>query len=218
MLKDQVNVADSGLLSLRHNSKLIDERVMRSELDKPVVEVKGWVNLIMRERGKIVPGSHRQGFNIWTNTGREYLALLMSIATAPSTSFRSDHVSYIGVGTGTQIEDTSVLSLAQGVPYIAGVYLAALDVPPTFPLTPTRTTVRFNRVFAENEVSIGGGNYDITELGLFTDGAPSSNYTPGTRDTTYTNWISQSPVAYKTFEPVRKTNALELAVSWEIRF
>lgn len=216
--RDLINVVDQGFVRLRNRAgAIIAGRDFRSDLDKPIVEVKGWVDIITRERGKIV--QRRTGHNIWTNTGREFLAMLMSIETAPSTGFRSDRVAYIGVGTGSQIEDAGVLSLVTPVSYVAGQFLAALDVAPTFPLNPTRTTVRYHRLFAQNEITTSpGSRVDISELGLFTNGNPSSGYAPGSRLTGIATAGAQNPVAYKTFEPVGKTDALELEVSWEIRF
>lgn len=224
MFKDIVRVADQGFVRLVDKlGKAIAGSAWSSPLDdeKSVVEVKGWVKTFMRQNGKIVPGSHREGHNIWTNTGREYLALLMSIETGPSTAFRSDRMAYIGVGTGSTIEDVGVTKLVQPVEYQVGQFLAPLDVPPTFPLTPTRTTVRYNRTFAENEITLSPGTQvNISEMGLFTNGSPTASpaYNPGTRQTGIGTAASQAPNAYKTFEPVGKTDALEFVVAWEIRF
>jgi hypothetical protein len=223
MFKDIVRVADSGFMKLRgYVGKLLDERTWFEPSDeKSVVEVKGWVSLCLRERGKIVPGSRREGHNIWTNTGREYLALLMSIETPPTSAFRNDRIAYIGVGTGSTVEDVSVLRLVNPVQYTIGQFLAPLDVPPTFPLTPTRTTVRYHRTFAEDEITLTpSSQVNISEIGLFTNGSPTAPipYTPGTRDTGIANAGSQAPSAYKTFEPIGKTDSLELEIAWEIRF
>lgn len=223
MFKDIVRVADQGFVKLRNRlGKSFVERAWFDPSDeKSVVEVKGWVKVCLRERGKIVPGSVREGHNIWTNTGREYLALLMSIETAPTTAFRNDRIAYIGVGTGSTVEDVGVLNLVTPVQYATGQFLAPLDVPPTFPLTPTRTTVRYHRTFAEDEITLSpGSQVDISEMGLFTNGSPTAvpAYSPGTRDTGITNAGSQAPNAYKTFEPIGKTDSLELEIAWEIRF
>jgi hypothetical protein len=220
--KDFIQVADSGFLRLRNRAgSIIAGRSLGA--DRSVVEVKGWVSLYLRERGKKVPGSSRDGHNIWTNTGREYLALLMSIATGGAVSgtrFRSDAVGYIGVGTGSTLEDTSVLSLVSPTKFTSSDFLAPLEVPPTFPLTPTRTAVRYKRTFAENEITLDASTVNITEMGLYTNGSPTNipAYAFGTRDVTFAQAIAQSPVAYKTFEPLAKTNALQLEISWEIRF
>jgi hypothetical protein len=156
-ISDIVRVMDRGIANLRSRAGEIIGGRKWGDGDS-VVEVQGWVKLLMRERGKIVPGSHREGHNIWTNTGREYLALLMSIASAPSTGFRSDKIAYIGVGTGAQVEEAGVLRLITPVAYVTGQFLAPLDVPPTFPLTPTRTTVRYHRIFAEDQITLTPGS------------------------------------------------------------
>ena len=219
MFKDQVQVHDGLQAILRTKTGEVISSLHDERLDKPIVQVKGWVELCLRERGKIVPGSHRSGYNIWTNTGREYLALLMSYQLS-STPFRSDRIAYIGVGTGSKLEDTSVLSLAQPIAYTGSYFLAPFDIPPTFPLSPTRTTVRYSRVFAENEITTSGAQVNISEIGMFTDGSAIHvpPYTPGSRDRTLVNALLQAPMAYKTFEPVGKTGSLELEMSWEIRF
>lgn len=215
--RDIVRVLDRGFANLRTRAGAL---IAGRDWDdtKSVVEVQGWVKLVMRERGKIVRGSHREGHNIWTNTGREYLALLMSLATGPNTGFRNDHMAYIGVGTGAQVEEAGVTRLVTPVAYQTGQFLAALDVPPTFPLTPTRTTVRYHRIFEESEITISpGSTVNISEMGLFTNGR-QSDYAATLRDTTLASAGSQSPNAYKSFEPIGKKDSLQLEVSWEIRF
>jgi hypothetical protein len=219
MFKDIVQVVDRGFARLRTRAgEIIADRVFSEE--KSVIQVKGWVSLCLRERGKIVPGSRRDGHNIWTNTGREYLALLMSLQVAPATPFRTDSVAFIGMGTGSRLEEVGVLNLLTPVAYAPALFLAALDTPPTFPLTPSRTTVRYKRTFLENEITLAPGTVNVSEMGLYTNGSPTSvpAYNPTTRDTSLVNAASQAPVAYKTFEPVPKTDALELEISWEIRF
>lgn len=224
MLKDFVRVADAGLARLRTRTGVVLQELAWEflgidQLDKPVVEVKGWVTAVLRERGKIV--KRVEGHNIWTNTGREYLALLMSYQLA-NTPYREDRVAYIGLGTGAQSEDASVLGLVTPIAYTAGTFLADLDVPPTFPLTPTRTTVKYHRTFLENEVTLTpGSRVDISEMGLFTDGDPTAvpAYDPGTRSTALADAADQGPVAYKAFtEVLPKTDATQFEVSWEIRF
>ncbi len=215
--RDMVRVLDRGFANLRTKAGAF---IAGREWDdtKSVVEVQGWVKMVMRERGKVVRGSHREGHNIWTNTGREYLALLMSLQTGPNTGFRSDHIAYIGVGTGAQVEEAGVTRLVTPIAYATGQFLAALDIPPTFPLTPTRTTVRYHRIFDETEITTTpGSTINISEMGLFTNGR-QSDYAPGLRDTTLAAAGSQSPAAYKSFEPIGKKDSLQLEVSWEIRF
>ena len=215
---DLVHVMEDGFVRLRNKAgEIVAGRKLLSDLDKPIVEVKGWVDLCLRERGKKVPGSSRSGFNIWTNTGREYLALHQSYKDSTH-RYRDDGVAYIGVGIGTQIEDVNVLELVNPWPYAPALYLAALEVPPTFPLSPTRTTVRYRRIFVEAEITTTPGvRVLVSELGLFTDGYPASDWVPGSM-ANHLNLGTNAPVAYKTFEPVGKTDALQLEVSWEIRF
>lgn len=219
MFKDLVHVADQGIARLLKKGKALGLRSWYTpSAEKSVVEVEGWVTAILRERGKLV--SRRSGKNIWTNTGREFLAMLMSIETG-STAFRSDRIAYIGAGTGAAIEEPGILNLVTPIAYAPGQFLAPVDVPATFPLTPSRTTVRFHRIFAENELTTSPGTQvDVTELGLFTNGSPTSVpiYSPGTRDTGIANAGTQAPCAYKTFDPIGKTDSLELEISWEVRF
>lgn len=218
MLKDIVRVADSGFASLRGKlGKAIAGRSWESE--RSVVHVQGWVRSVMRERGKIVPGSHRDGHNIWTNVGREYLAMLMSASSlSPTTTyFRSDRVMYIGVGTGSQIEEANVIGLVNPVAVEGTTFLAEVEAPPTFPLSPSRTTVRFARSFSTGQITTSATPVVISELGLFTDGNQST-FEAGARDLFMTGASSQSPVAYKTFEPIEKTNNLVFDIEWEIRF
>lgn len=220
-ISDIVRVTDRGVVDLRSKDAGGTPGGIASSRywgDDVIIGAQGWVKILMRERGKIVPGSHREGHNIWTNTGREYLALLMSIASAPSTGYRSDKIAYIGIGTGAQVEEAGVLGLVTPVAYTTGQFLAPLDVPPTFPLTPTRTTVRYHRIFDEDQITLSpGSTVNISEMGLFTNGR-QSDYAVGLRDTTLAQAVNQSPAAYKAFEPIGKKDSLQLEVSWEIRF
>jgi hypothetical protein len=215
--RDEVHVRDAGVAVLRDTRSGVSDlqrREWESFAEKSVVEVKGWVTAILRERGKIV--KKVEGHNIWTNTGREFIAMLMSLSVG-STKFRADNVAYIGVGSGTQTEDAGVLQLLTPIAYTTGQFLAALDVPPTFPLSPSRTTVQYHRTFLENEITLSAGTINVTEIGLYTDGSPSSSYTPGTRDRTLANAAQQAPVAYKSFDALGKTNTMQLDLSWQIR-
>jgi hypothetical protein len=216
MFHDCVRILDAGVMRLRSlMGEIVASREWRAE--KSVVEVHGWVKMLMRERGKIVPGSHREGSNVWTNTGREYLAQAMSLKTAPTTAFRSDLVTHIGVGTGASVEEPGVTQLAVPKAYDIGLYLAPLDTP-TFPLAPTLTTVRFHRTYSETEITIDTTEEMVSEAGLFTNGSPTQNYAPTTRDLTIQNASLQAPVAYKAVEPLGKRNSMQLEVYWEIRF
>lgn len=212
---DKVSVSDAGHIKTSSGQ----ERSWGDLTQESVVGVTGWVKMVMRERGKIVPGSHREGKNVWTNTGREFLAMLMSIATGPTTKFRTDSISYIGLGTGTNpTAGAGIVSLVAPIAFQPGDFLAQLDVPPTFPLAPSRTTVRFHRTFTENQITYVPGTVNISEMGLFTDGDPALNNAAGTRNITLATSGSAAPCAYKTFDPLAKTESMQIDVAWEIRF
>ena len=218
---DRIHVTDAGRIRLQRSS------VFEWGDERSVIEVKGWVRALCRERGKIVPGSRREGKNIWTNTGREFLAMLMTYKPGGTNPYRNDRTSYIGIGIGLQTEDPGVVSLISPVPYVSGTFLAPLDHNATdFPLSPTRTTVKYVRVFAEDQLTFGAtSSLLISELGLFTDGNPNSDFQAGApppvgpgRPDDINSALLQAPVAYKGLpEPVEKTNALEFQVEWEIR-
>lgn len=229
MFKDIVKVTDSLLVKIRNKlgsyaAHLIED----GDLDKPVVTVKGWVEAITRCNGKTL--TKRSGYNIWTNTGREYLSLRSSWTTflpppniSSSTPFRTDGIAYIGVGTGSQVEDVNVLRLANPVGYDSAggtVFLKGLEVPPTFPLSPNRTTVRHRALFTESEISnTPSSTVFISEFGLFSSGDPQSSYAPRTSGSLAMSVAEyQRPFAYKTFEPIPKTDAMELEVLWDIKF
>jgi hypothetical protein len=183
-------------------------------------QVKGHVQLEMRERGKLV--GHREGFNIWTLTGREYLTELIALQSVnPAREvFRNDRVAYLGVGTGAQPEVSNITSLVEPVPYRAGEFLAGLAAPATFPVTGTdaaRTSVQFLREFSRGEISLG---FDVvlSEAGLYTDGDPDNDWDITSTPTDYATASGRAPVAYKTFEPITKTTQFTLRVIWEVRF
>lgn len=228
-LKSIVQVSDQLELFTRDQCGPVSVRCASQERhDSPVIE--GFFSAVCRERGKLVHGSRREGFNIWTLTGREYLAQLMSYqayhTTAhnggspdPDSIWRDDRIRYVGFGQGTSPEVSSVFQLTSPIEASAGIFLAQLAIP-TFPLVSvggSRTTVRYSRSFSEIELSLIGP-VSITEAGLFTDGDPASSYTPKTRDVGITNAASQAPVAYKSFEPIRKTQNFVLEMFWEVRF
>lgn len=208
-MMDRVKIDDSLQLNTGGKSVELCER--------SVVETKNWVKVVLRERGKIV--ATREGKNVWTNSGREYLAQLMSPQDG-GTPYRSDVVAYFGVGTGLQLEVPGVTTLLTPIAYSSGLFLADIQTV-SFPLYPIRTTVSYKRIFIENEITLVPGTVMISEFGLYTNGDPASTPNPyafGSRDRTYAVSKNAAPVAYKTFEPVGKTDTMQLEVIWEIRF
>lgn len=217
--KDTVNVRDLTKLLMRNgvDGCVIDNVIAGLGKDLPTVE--GHFKMVARERGKIVYGTHRQGNNIWTLTGREYLSQAMSYRTygPPSVGERRDRMRYVGFGSGSQPEVSSVTKVLTPIAYNASNdFLAQVSIP-TYPLSPSRTTVRYSRIFSETELSVVG-DVTLTEAGLFTDGDSGSDFAPETRDITLANALLQAPNAYKVFEPLSKTQNFVLEVSWEIRF
>jgi len=159
------------------------------------------------ERGKIVRGSLREGHNVWTVTGRTYLAQSIAYSDyAALTPIRSDKVFYMGLGSGAQPEVASVEALANPVPYLTNQYMKPIQSA-EFPTDPI-TSVAFNTEFLEGEISIGAGaSVELREAGLYTENE-SGHVSDGLG----------APVAYKNFEPLVKTTQFRLQVRWEIRF
>jgi hypothetical protein len=92
-------------------------------------------------------------------------------------------------------------------PYAADdVWLGQIQAPA---VKPTPTSVRFTRVFSENEVSFGPfTRVPLTEIALFLH-SPSS---------TYVNVYNNTAVAYDTFDPFNKTSAISFQIDWDWRF
>ncbi len=216
-MKDRVQVSDT--LYLNGREALPPE--------KEVVQIKGHLELVCRERGKIVPGTRREGHNIWTLTGREYLARLMSyaaygIGSVPDTPSRNDRIRYIGMGVGTTPEVSTVTRLVSPIAFDSGgsQFLAEVAIP-TYPMQVSSSifgnVVQYLREFTELELSVSG-TVIVTEAGLFTDGSATSSFAPKTRSTLLTDAAAQAPAAYKTFEALKKTQNFVLQASWKVSF
>jgi hypothetical protein len=183
-------------------------------------QIRGHVTLETREGGKL--RGRREGYNIWTLTGREYLAEVISIQSLNPTRevYREDRVGFLGIGTGAQAEVPNIQSLVEPVPYKSGEFLAHLAAPASFPVTgvdAVRTAAQYIREFGQGEISLG---FDVvlSEAGLYTDGDPDNNNDIVSVPTDFATSSSRAPVAYKTFEPITKTINFTLRVTWEVRF
>lgn len=197
---------------------LFGGRWLRGEVSDPAIG--GYLTIQMREGGKVVPGSRREGHNIWTLTGREYIveAIALASVTPTRTRFREDAVRYFGFGEGVQPEVAEVSRLLQPVEYRVGEFLAPAQVPAIFPSSASgtaKTSVRLYREYAENELSLGV-NVTLTEFGCFTDGDPTNSNAVG-RTTSYAVASTQAPVGYKAFDPFVKTMGRAIEVAYEIR-
>ena len=178
---------------------------------KDNTEVKGYIKIVGYERGKKV--FTREGSNIWTLEGRKYSAMLKTYQSyAPLTPTRQDRIKYIGVGSGTQPEVSTVSKLVTPVAFnVATDYLATLDLP-IFNVDGTEVT--FSRSFATNEISVVG-TVSISEIGIFTDGV-APTYAPGTRPISLAAANSQVPMGYKSFEPFSKTTDITLQIQYTL--
>lgn len=179
--------------------------------------------MCLRGRGKIVPGSIREGHNVFTITGRNWLSKLCGWQTITSTDvpYTERRVRWIGVGTGSLLEVTTVSAL--NIPALANTtdYIAPLQSVEF----PSSTSVRFIREFGTNEISATGVPVVVTEAGLFADvnpaaGAPTEDIAVGGGyNTTLAPTASTNPpVAYKAFEGLAKTVDFTLEVRWDFRF
>lgn len=225
-MKDEVVTSD--MLELRHGGDtryVGDPGWVEDLLPKEKVYVTGFFSAVCRERGKIVPGSRREGKNIVTLAGREFYARVSSYSSfSPLTKARQDGIRYLGFGIGTTPEVSSVAKLISPIAFDAsggGTFLADLALP-TYPFQTSGsfgTSVRYTREYEETELSTST-TVNLTEAGLYTDGSPSASppFNPGSRDLSLAQAAFQAPNAYKTFEVLKKTQNFVLQVAWEIRF
>lgn len=225
-MKDELNPKDS--LLIKHGKEVRyknDPDWIEDLLPKEALYVEGFVSMVCRERGKIVPGTRREGKNIVTLAGREFYARVGSYSSySPLTKARQDGIRYVGFGTGTTPEVSSISRLVSPIAYdnaSGGLFLAELAIP-TFPFQTSGsygTVARYTREFSELELSTSG-EVVLTEAGLYTDGSPTSTPTPfepGTRDRSLAQANFQAPNAYKTFEPLVKSQNFVLQLAWEMR-
>jgi hypothetical protein len=178
----------------------------------------------LRERGKLVPGSHREGHNVFTTTGRDWLAHLVAWQTigTPDIPFTNRRIRWMGVGSGEQLELESVDGLNDPVLCTPAAYLAAIQVVQF----PALKTTQIFKSFSENEISFPPNTVvPITEAGMFVDVYPASSLggtedsNVGVFDTTLNPNVSvNSPIAYHTFEVINKTADFSLEIRWELRF
>lgn len=191
------------------------------------ISILGNFELLMRHRGKLVPSSRREGHNIFTTIGRNWLSKLHSWQTigATDTPYTNKRVRWIGMGIGAQLESPTVSGLAQSVLATATNFL----VPIQSVEFPTSTSARFIKEFLLNELTVTSTPVILTESGLFADVSPAQAgaLSDGTEDVpnnpgvvdTVLNPASGSnpPIAYKAFEPVTKTVDFTLEVRWDFR-
>ncbi len=180
---------------------------------------------LMRERGKIVPRSRRDGHNVFTTVGKNWLAKLIgwqSLASVPDDPFTHRRVRWMGVGTGTQLEQASVTAMAAAATVDDTNFITALNFPATFP---SSTSVRFSRVFTELEITtVSNPIVAVTEAGLFADvnpatmGGTEDAAAAGVNTTLDPKLGTNSPIAYKVFDVLTKTQDFTLEIRWDFKF
>jgi hypothetical protein len=165
---------------------------------------------LVDQNGLTVPGSVREGHNVFVDVGRSILRdLIVWDTIGPPDTARTDRrIRWAGVGTGTQNEDRNVITLVTPLQVTAGGdYLKAIDSSLT--RHPTITILQHTLVFATTELS-HSGDVVITEAGLYADSNPGLTLNPALS----TNEL----MFYKTFEGLVKTPAFSLEIVWEQKF
>jgi len=164
----------------------------------------------LRERGKIVPGSRREGHNVFTNTGRNNLTKLINwamIDDANDTADSQARVRWIGVGSGTQLEVKEVLSLNSPLEVTTAPSVFIVPVEHLKTVFFTTTSVRYAKEYGTGDLSFGGP-VTLTESALYMDVDATLDTAVGTH----------KPSFYKTFEGLVKTPEFTLEITWELKF
>jgi hypothetical protein len=192
--------------------------------DNISIEANIW--MVMRERGKIVPGSHREGHNVFTTNGKNWLAKLIAWQTISGTdiAYTNRRVRWMGVGIGSQLESATVTKLAQPTLATSTDYIRPIQTVEY----PNSTTARFIKEFGTSEITIAGVPVVVSEAALLADVSPANNgafddvsYDPiGLPSATMLNPTSgnNSVIAYKAFDGLSKTVDFTLEVRWDFRF
>lgn len=207
------------------------------------IEVKQNLKLVMRERGKII--ARREGHNIWTDLGAEYLAELIALTSYdPDVPIRNDRIKYMGVGIGgisQKALDTANAYPIGGTdpnpPHLPGPYTGTNEQTDTDPeITTLERPVRLAGTFGDpvaEDTWIGLiGIADRSEQKQTTFSRVFSqleiNYGPFvtmplSEIGLYTSAADPSNyhnslVAYDTFDTLSKISAFDLEVLWTIRF
>jgi len=188
------------------------------------LEVQANFSALLRERGKVVPGSLREVHNVFTNNGRSWLANLVAWSSLADPDVAKTHqrVRWLGLGTGvTFLESPEVGRLETPVKVNSSDYLAAIHTT-SFPPA-IAPGARFTREYGTGEISIATNPVvPVSEAGLFVDtlglyGTADSVF-PGLDTLLDPTSETNSPVAYARFEPITKTQDFVLEVRWDFRF
>ena len=189
------------------------------------ISLESNVHLLMRERGKLVPGSLREGHNVFTVNGKNWLSRLISWYSVGSVdvAYTNRRVRWVGLGSGALLESSTVVSLMTPVLVSPSSYLASVQAVEF----PDSSSVRFIREFGLNEVTIAGIPVMISEAGLYADVSPANN--GAEEDTSYDPEVptgtvldptigTNSVIAYKSFDGLAKTIDFTIEIRWDFRF
>lgn len=175
------------------------------------------VRAIQKSTGDVL--HERIGHNVWTNTGREYSCLLKT-RRVDGSPYRTDLISYMGLGSGSQPETVNVVRVEDPIEFTPGTWLKPIaDARTVFQTVSdgVRTAVRYVCTYSEADFMLNGASSVlISECGLFTDGSQET-FERGLRDTNINAGLAQAPVAYHSFDPIPKTSGIELEIVWELR-
>jgi len=192
------------------------------------IQVIGNFSALLRCGGKLVPGSRREGHNVFTVTGRNWLSKLVTWKTLGTNDvpYTQRRIRWVGLGSGAQLEAPTVASLNSSLLATSSYYLAEIQSVEF----PTTSSVRFIKEFSLSEITIAGIPVTISEAGLFADVNPATPgnpndgyednaYTPGVVETVLNPAIAtNAPVAYKAFGGMTKTSDFTLELRWDLRF
>jgi hypothetical protein len=163
---------------------------------------------LLRERGKIVPGSLREGHNVFTDAGRGWLASLTAWSTIGviDIPYQTNLIWGVQVGSASHPEARQVSSLKAPVAIAAhGMHVAPVvnkQIVSSFPYT---FGVRLTAEFVEED--LWPTPTLVKEAGLMVASATADGTSFGS-----------IVVAYKAFAPLLKTTDFRLEVQWDLRF
>lgn len=203
---------------------------MSQLITKSDIEINMNFRAVLRRGGKIVPGSRREGHNVFTNHGRDWLSRLVGWKQLASggvddKAFTQRRIRWVGVGTGTQLELATVTQITTPAKATATDYFIPIQVVDY----PTTTSVRFVTEFGAAQISLLPTDIvTITEAALFTD-VQRVGTVGGLDDLPYDGvggsgaWTlnptvqNNPPVAYKAFIGIPKTTDFTFEIQWTLR-
>ena len=158
------------------------------------------VHICLKDReGRVVPGSVREGHNIFTRMGRTWLRDLIvwdSINdTPPDVPLENERLQYIQFGSGGWPETKDVV----GMQILRGTYDLSPSTSP-YAYFPNATTCRIYHLLSTSSLN----GFVLSEMGLMTS---SARYGGG-----------YQCLFYRTFEPILKTSAFALETYWDLTF